>query len=205
MDPAPVPSFTAFDDSVRVASGSLLDVALAARARMDLDGNTSVLIFEDATGRALDLDLRGSSEEVRARFAEAEPEEVTVDRPRKPGRPKLGVVSREVTLLPRQWAWLAAQRGGASATLRRLVEDARKAGGRRDRIRTSRDAAYRFMSAMAGDLPGFEEAIRGLYAGDRAVLEEQTEAWPPDVRGHALRLAADAFPAAGDPAGQEEE
>jgi hypothetical protein len=195
MGDATPPSFTAFEGPVRVASGSMLEVALAARERTDADGNTSVLIFQDATGRSIDLDLRGSDEEVRDRFTEAEPEEVTVEAPRKRGRPKLGVVSKEVTLLPRQWAWLAAQRGGISATLRRLVEDARKAGELKERIRVAQDAAYRFMSAMAGDLAGFEEAIRALYARDRGRLEEHMEAWPPDVRDHALYLAADAFPA----------
>lgn len=192
VDDAP-PTFTAFEGPERVASGRLLEVALAARERVDPEGNTRVLIFEDATGRALDLDLRGSTDDVRRRFTGAEPEEVTVEPPRKRGRPKLGVVSREVTLLPRQWAWLGAQRGGASATLRRLVEAARRKGEHRDRIRGAQDAAYRFMSAVAGDFAGFEEAIRALYARDRGRLEALTGDWPSDVREHALRLAAAAF------------
>lgn len=187
--------WTAFQGTRRLASGSLLDIALAAKAAEARRGAEPVLVFEDATGRQVDLDLRGTAEELRARFAERGPEAVTAEEPRKRGRPKLGVVSKEVTLLPRQWAWLAEQRGGASATLRRLVEQARKAGEHRDRARRAQDAAYRFMSAMAGDLPGYEEAIRALFAGDRARFEAHTEDWPDDVRAHSMHLAADAFPA----------
>ncbi len=75
--------------------------------------------------------------------------------PRGRGRPKLGVVAREVTLLPRHWDWLNAQPGGASVALRKLVEQARRANGDADRARAAREAAYHFMSAMAGDLPAF--------------------------------------------------
>lgn len=146
------------------------------------------LIFDDATGKPVDVDLRGSPEEVRARLEPAA---------RGPGRPKLGVTAREVTLLPRHWDWLAAQPGGASVTLRRLVEEARRGGGGKERRRQAQDAAYRFMSAMAGDAPGYEEATRALYAGDGARFEAQTQAWPADVRDHARRLAADAFTTGG--------
>ena len=109
--------------------------------------------------------------------------------PRGRGRPKLGVVAREVTLLPRHWEWLAAQPGSASVTLRRLVEDARKSGGAKQRARAARDAAYAFMHALAGDFPGFEEAIRALYADDRTRFENQVTDWPADVRDYAIRLA----------------
>jgi hypothetical protein len=101
------------------------------------------------------------------------------------------VVAREVTLLPRHWEWLAAQPGGASVALRKLVEEARRAHGERDRARLARERAYRFMSAMAGDLPGFEEASRALFAGDGAGMQTHMAAWPPDVREHATRLASD--------------
>jgi hypothetical protein len=109
--------------------------------------------------------------------------------PRGRGRPKLGVVAREVTLLPRHWDWLATQPGGASVALRKLVEEARRTGGDRDRSRAARDAAYHFMSAMAGNLPGFEEASRALFADDRRRFAGLIAGWPDDVRDHAVKLA----------------
>lgn len=113
--------------------------------------------------------------------------------PRGPGRPKLGVVAREVTLLPRHWEWLNGQPGGASVALRKLVDEARRANDGKDRVRQAREAAYRFMSVMAGNERGFEEATRALFAGDRERFEEFVASWPADVRDHAKRLAAAAF------------
>jgi hypothetical protein len=131
-----------------------------------------------APAGAIDLDLRGSPAELAARLGEL---------PRERGRPKLGVVGREVTLLPRQWEWLATQPGGASVVLRRLVEEARLKGA--SSRRAAQDVAYQAMTALAGDLPGFEEALRALYADDRAHFEAQVEAWPADIRGYVTRLA----------------
>jgi len=180
---------TAFQGARRIASGPLAEVALAAKRAADR--GDAVLVFDDATSRPVELDLRGSEAEVLARLpASAEP-----DTPRGPGRPKLGVVAREVTLLPRHWDWLAGQPGGASVTLRRLVEEARRAGEGRDRLRQAQEAAYRFMAAMAGDRPGFEEAARALFAPDRDRFAALTEGWPADIRDHARRLAAAAFDA----------
>ena len=116
---------------------------------------------------------------------------VRTARPR--GRPKLGVVAREVTLLPRHWDWLNGQPGGASVTLRKLVEEARRRSSATDQAREGQEAAYRFMSAIAGDLPGFEEATRALWRRDAARFEHETDAWPKDVRDHARALAARAF------------
>ena len=79
--------------------------------------------------------------------------------------------------------------------MRRLVEEARRAGEGRDRLRQAQEAAYRFMAAMAGDRPGFEEAARALFAPDRDRFAALTEAWPADIRDHARRLAAAAFDA----------
>jgi hypothetical protein len=110
---------------------------------------------------------------------------------RGPGRPRLGVVAREVTLLPRHWEWLATQPGGASVALRRLVEEARRTSASADRARASRDAAYRVMHALGGDLPDFEEASRALFAGDRDRFRLHTAAWPLDVSAHVDRLAFD--------------
>lgn len=172
---------TAFQNMRRIAQGDVAEVAACLQALPD---RNAVLIFDDATGRTLDLDLRGASAEVAARFGTTPPS------PAARGRPKLGVTSREVTLLPRQWDWLAAQPGGASATLRRLVDAAqRRAPDPAQAKRAARDAAYHFMQAIAGDLPGYEEALRSLYAGDAEGFFRCTAAWPEDLQRHARQLA----------------
>jgi hypothetical protein len=181
---------TAFEGSTRLASGDLVKVALAAKAATDRGPTGPVLIFDDATARVLDLDLRGSAEDVRMRLAAAA---APPPAPRGPGRPKLGVVAREVTLLPRHWDWLSAQPGGASVALRRLVEDARRADDGPARKRLAQEAAYRFMSAMAGNEAGYEEATRALFAADRPRFDAETAAWPADVRDYARLMASDAF------------
>ena len=191
MDPRTIRSCTAFAGKRLIASGPASDVAeAAARHILDTGDTAPLLVFDDDTCEPVELDLRGSLEEVRARLAPEPPAPLA---PRPPGRPKLGVVAREVTLLPRHWEWLAAQPGGASVTLRKLVETARRDITGDDRRRTACDAAYRFMLALAGDEPGYEEATRALFAGDAERLEALTESWPADVRDHARRLAAAAF------------
>jgi len=184
-------TFTAFEGQRRFAAGPLAEVALAIK------GNTRSLagpiaIFSDATGRSIDLDLRGSNDEMLARLpcaSNAETAEPATNEPRGRGRPKLGVVAREVTLLPRHWEWLNAQPGGASVALRKLVEEARRTNGDRDRQRAARDAAYHFMSAMAGNLKNFEEASRALFADDRRKFVSQIAPWPTDIRDHVVKLA----------------
>jgi hypothetical protein len=131
----------------------------------------------------MEFDLRGDLAAVLARLP-VEPVEK-----RGPGRPKLGVTAREVTLLPRHWDWLASQPGGASVALRKLVENALREAEGPDRVRRSREAAYRFMTAVAGDQPGYEEATRMLFAGDWVVFDAAIKAWPSDVRDYARRLA----------------
>jgi len=176
---------TAFDGHRRMAAGPLPEVAAAVR-----DAGRTVLVFDDADGRVVDLDPRESIQDLTRRLRpEADAGVPEAAAPRGPGRPKLGVVAREVTLLPRHWEWLNAQPGGASAALRRLVEAARKQGGEAERERRRRDAAYRFMSALAGDLPGYEEATRALFAGDRRRFEDEIAGWPGDVRDYAAKLA----------------
>jgi len=198
-----LPSYTAFDGHRRLASGPLAMVALAVRQAAGDAMSGSILIFDDATGRSIDLDLRGTADDIRARYAApsadasggaGEPAGAGVAEQRGRGRPKLGVVSREVTLLPRHWEWLGAQPGGASVALRKLVEDARRTHAAADRQRDAQARAYHFMSAMAGDLPGFEEAARALYANDPARLAELIAGWPDDVRDHALALARGDLP-----------
>jgi hypothetical protein len=174
----------AFAGERLIAAGSAGAVALAVKAQ-PCDG-PPILIFEDATGRQIDFDLRGSEDDVLARF---EPPAPTDDAPKGPGRPKLGVVAREVTLLPRHWDWLAGQPGGASVALRKLVETARKA----DVPSQRRAAADRFMSAALGDRPGYEEAARALYAGERDRFIALSEPWPADLRDHARKLAEGGF------------
>lgn len=182
---------TAFAGPRRIASGELRHVAL--KAKQAFDAGKPVLVFEDASGEALELPLELSAGELLRRLAEPSAVRVAASAPRRPGRPKLGVVAREVTLLPRHWAWLAAQPGGASVALRRLVEDARKVCPGDDRRRAAQEATFRFMQAIAGDQPGFEDAARALFAGDVAGFEEHVARWADDVRDHATWLATDAF------------
>ena len=147
------PLVTAFEGSHRIAAGPLPEVT---RQIADIvAAGFPVLVFEDATGRRIDTDPRP--------LADAEPAP-----PPARGRPKLGVVAREVTLLPRHWEWLSGRPGGASVTLRKLVEEAMRSPAAA--VRAAQEAAYRFMTAVAGDLPGYEEANRALFAGDAARL-----------------------------------
>jgi len=176
-------SCTAFQGSRQIASGDLRHVALATKAELDNGNGARLLIFDDETGEQLDVDLSAPMEDAEQRFTQ----------PRGPGRPRLGVVAREVTLLPRHWEWLNSQPGGASVAIRRLVDEARRANREKDRIRQAREAAYRFMSAVAGNEPGFEEASRALFSGNRQSFEQLARLWPPDVRDYAARLAAPSF------------
>ena len=184
-------TYTAFAGQRRLASGTAGDVALAVKRATQLLDHP-IIIFDDGTGRSIDFDLRGDDREVLARLAQLMPPAETAEAPSEPrgrGRPKLGVVAREVTLLPRHWEWLNARPGGASVALRKLVEEARRASGDKDRERQARDAAYRFMSAMAGDLPQFEEASRALFAEDRRRFTGLIADWPADIRDHIVKLA----------------
>lgn len=191
---------TVFVGTRLFARGPLIDMALAVKA-MDADAHPgSVLTFDDATGAVVDLDLRGDTAEIVSRLADRARDEAAASKPRKlavadapargRGRPKLGVVAREVTLLPRHWEWLGAQRGGVSQALRRIVDEARRADGGKTQTRAAQETAYRFMTTMAGDLPGFEEAARALFAGDERRFIEQTAEWPADVRTYARTLAS---------------
>lgn len=172
--------YVAFADADRLAVGTLADAAACARGAQEHRPEAAILVFDHETGRVVDLDLRGSMEDVRARYTALEPDSA----PMRRGRPKIGVVSREVTLLPRHWEWLSRQPGGASTTLRKLVEAARigEAGPASGISRERSEAAYNFMAAMAGDRPGFEEASRALFAGDVSRLIDLIQAWPRDIR-----------------------
>ena len=183
---------TAFAGSARIASGELRHVAL--KAKQAFDAGKPVLVFEDASGRVVELPLELPAGDLLKRLAEPAASAVPVAAkpppPRGPGRPKLGVVAREVTLLPRHWDWLSRQPGGASVALRRLVEEARRIHQGRDSVRESREATYRFMTAMAGSLEGFEEAARALFAGDQKRFAALVAPWPVDVSHYLQGLAA---------------
>lgn len=185
---------TAFNGTTCIGSGELKQVALQAKTAIDRGQDALILIFNDLTGAVIDVDFRGTPADVTRRIdTDGQVSNAQAAPPRGPGRPKLGVVAREVTLLPRHWEWLATQPGGASVALRRLVEVARRANAGKDRVRGSQAAAYKFMSAMAGDEAGFEEATRALFAGNMTRFDELVEHWPPDVRDYARRLATGAF------------
>ncbi|MDT8324349.1 MAG: DUF2239 family protein [Bacteroidota bacterium] len=218
----------AFEGSRCIARGGILEVVRDVKQHIEKHPDASMLLFDDEDARIVEVDFRGSAEQVLARLeaqlsrGEAQlsrgdadvsgeggkahafhfgkvHETATVPagdsekKRRGPGRPKLGVVSREVTLLPRHWEWLSTQPGGASVTLRKLVETARKANSGKDRIRRAQEITYRFMNAVGGDLPGYEEALRALYAPDAARFASLVADWPKDVREHVLRFAREAF------------
>lgn len=184
-------NYLAFSGPRRVASGSLGDILPGLKERFERDAAELVLIFEIETGRQIELDLRGSLEEVLERYVPASA--------RGPGRPKLGVTSREVSLLPRHWDWLEEQPNGASAALRRLVEAAIKHEPGKERARRIRAALSRFLTAMAGDRPHYEEATRALFGGETARFESLIERWPKDIREHAIERARAAEAAEGSP------
>jgi len=170
-------SSTLFHQFRRVASGTPGEIALLLR---DKPQGGDYLVFDDETGQQVDLDLRA---------VESPPPPGGQTEPRGRGRPRLGVIAREVTLLPSHWDWLNVQPGGASVALRKLVDAARRTSGDRDRVRAAQESTYRFMSAIAGNLPGFEEATRALFAYDRRRFGQLISAWPEDVRDYAIRLA----------------
>jgi hypothetical protein len=180
--------YAVFEGERRLAAGSKLEAAVAAQARLAEAPEAGLLIF-DPEGRQVDFDLRGGPWDIALAMGEGE------TAPRGRGRPKLGVTAREVTLLPRHWDWLAAQPGGASVALRKLVEAARRETEGPDRRRAARDAAYRFASVMAGDRPGFEEVSRALFAGDAAGFVALIAGWPEDIVEHLRGLANEAFDA----------
>jgi len=201
MDKQDIQRCTAFEGCRCIASGDLVAVAKKAKDIIDREEQVSVLIFDDFTSELIEVDFRGTMEDVlkklekpAARVASAiAPFNTDKSSKRGPGRPKLGVVSREVTLLPRHWDWLNSQPGGASVALRKLVEEARRVNSNRDKVRHSQEVAYRFMSAMAGNLPGFEEATRALFAGDPGRFNNLIVSWPDDIRDHARKLSHAAF------------
>ena len=201
MNEQDLKSCTAFENNRCIASGNLLKVARKVKEIIGNDEQLPILIFDDLTSEIIEIDFRGTKKDVLKRL-EKPPLKTgagtalpnTDQRPQRgPGRPKLGVVSREVTLLPRHWDWLNSQPGSASVALRKLVEEARRVNRNRDKVRRSQEVTYRFISAIAGDLPGFEESTRALFAGSSDRFKDLMASWPIDIRNHARKLAEAAF------------
>lgn len=191
---APRTACIAFQGTQRITSGSMGQVATALKSIFDRNPASTFLVFDSKTSEIVELDLRGSLEEVLGKLLPIFPRtEAPESKPQGRGRPKLGVIAREVTLLPRHWEWLNRQPGGASVALRKLVEEARRGSSDKDRARSAVESTYRFISVMAGDLPGFEEASRALFASDLPRFLELMASWPGDIREHAAQLADAAF------------
>jgi hypothetical protein len=179
-------TYTAFDGVEQVCQGPLFEVVARVKKRLGKAENSAILIFSDVTGKTMDINFQGSEKDVLGRlemFVPKEQEAVV-----GPGRPKLGVVSREISLMPRHWEWLATQPGGASATLRSLIEDAKKRSSEKVSGKQLQECAYRFMSVMAGDREGFEEALRALYRLDRKSFLTHIRSWPRDIKNHVMEM-----------------
>jgi hypothetical protein len=185
----------AFEGDRCIASGELSAAAAQIKQAVGERRDAQILAFDTKTSHPVEIDLRGSLADILARLGNnaattMPPETVS---PRGPGRPKLGVVAREVTLLPRHWDWLALQPGGASVAIRKLVEEARRDGSAKDRGRAAQESVYRFMSAMAGDKAHYEEALRALFVGDGLRFYALIADWPSDIRDHIAQLTANLF------------
>lgn len=185
-------TYTAFEGNKMIAQGPLSEVVLKIKKRLGKEENNSILIFSDSTGKTMDFNFQGSEKDIQKRL------EVFVSEDKAPeisgpGRPRLGVISREVSLLPRHWEWLASQSGGASATLRKLVDEAKKKSAEGHSFKQAQERTYKFMSVMAGDLQGYEEALRALYKKDQEKFLAQTEDWPHDVKAHLKMLTGPVF------------
>jgi hypothetical protein len=185
-------TYTAFEGTTRLFRGTFEEVVLKVKERLGRAQNSSILIFSDDTGNTMDFNFQGNVKDVLKRL------EMYVSKHSRgpvagPGRPKLGVISREVSLLPRHWEWLANQSGGASATIRKLVEDAKKRSSAHTSIKQVQERVYRFMCVVAGDMKGYEEALRALYKSDRKNFLLHIQDWPADVRTHVVGMAQPVF------------
>lgn len=185
-------TYTAFNNQHLLIQGPLEKVVLKVKKHIEQHPTSAILIFSDTTGKEMDFDLRGSEQDVLQRLEKF----IGKDEPSLntgPGRPKLGVISREVSLLPRHWEWLSTQPGGASVTLRRLIDETRKQSSSREIIKQAQERAYKFMTTMAGNLMNYEEALRALFSKDKKLFEDHVSDWPKDIKKHTLKLASDVF------------
>jgi len=186
-------NYSAFDGFSLISRGNIEEVALEVKKYTKSHRDARILVFSDSSGKQMDIDFRGSEKEILERLKVFKPQELSAQ-PHGPGRPKLGVVTREISLLPQQWEWLSIQSGGASAALRRLVDEKMKriASGK-DKVKQAQEVVYSFLSAIAGDLPHFEDAIRFLYRKDQKKFLALVSAWPGDIATHAMLLAGELF------------
>ena len=192
MEQIEIQSYSAFEEVHLLSQGALEEVVIAVKRRLKSKPEASILVFSDLTGKQMDFDLRGSEKEVIQRL------KIYLDpgapaAPTGPGRPKLGVVAREISLLPRHWEWLSTQSGGASAVLRRLVETEMKGTNQREKIKQAQECTYRFLSSIAGNLPHYEEVLRALFAKDKKEFKESMSGWPIDLKEHAISLSEVVF------------
>ena len=186
-------TYTAFEDHKILSQGILEDVVLKVKKRLEKSPESQIVIYSDATGKSMDFNFQGSEKEVLKRLEVYTTPENTTEVSSGPGRPKLGVISREVSLLPKHWEWLATQSGGASNTLRKLVEENMKKTSGVLTVKTAQERTYKFMSVEAGDLENYEEALRALYRKDKERFAIEIKTWPRDVQKHILELAKPVF------------
>ncbi len=185
-------TYTAFNGFQIISQGALCDVAVVTFKKWRAQPEAKILIFSDSTGRQMDLDLSGSEKDVieRLKMYETKPTTPHV----RAGRPKLGVIPREISLLPHHWEWLLNQDGGSSSAIRRLIDEKTKPLPlAKDKIKQAQEVTYKFLSAIAGDLPHFEEVTRYLYRKDKKKFESLMADWPKDITRHTLALAAEVF------------
>lgn len=182
-------TYAAFEGHKLFSKGSLSDVVLKIKKRIGKAAQSEILIFSSETGKVMDFNFQGTEKDVSKRleiFSSNEDSKPSAG----PGRPRLGVISREVSLLPRHWEWLATQTGGASGTLRKLVEEAKKKSEQSGpSVKQAQERTYKFLSALAGDLEGYEEALRALFKKDEKQFLEKIQKWPRDVRDYAVELS----------------
>ena len=184
-------SYTAFENTELFHQGSLSEVVLKIKDQIGKADNSSIVIFSDSTGKTIDFNFQGSKKDVLKRLEIFTSEDSSIST--GPGRPKIGVVSREISLLPQHWEWLATQPGGASAILRRLVDEAKKKSSGQASVKSIQEKVHRFLSAIAGDFEGFEEALRAFYRKDKEQFLSHMRSWPKDVREHAMDLSKPLF------------
>ncbi len=190
---------TAFHDDRLVASGTMEQVVLKVKDGIDQEELSQILIFNDSTSEQIEVNFRGTTGDVLKRLSEhpdagASIPDLDSEKSRRVGRPKLGVVAGEVTLLPRHWVWLKSQPGGASVTLRKLIDEARHVHEKQNAVRKAQETTYRFMAVMAGNRHQYEEALRALYAEDSLRFYQLIDGWTSDIRDHIRKLAVNAFP-----------
>lgn len=186
-------SYTAFDGHKLLTQGPLEDVVLKLKRHLKSNPNSSPLVFSDSSGKQMDFDMHGTEKEVLQKLHIYRGTDGAPTLNQGPGRPKLGVVAREISLLPRHWEWLSTQSGGASATLRRLVDETKKTSFGKDLVKQAQERTYKYMSAIAGDLPNYEEALRALYKKDKALFKTQISDWPSDIKEYAKTLSIEVF------------